>query len=617
MWHRATVDRTAIPQPLPLRRADTRLDGACAWAAWFLPLVLGIWSTSGWPTWRDDLAVVRDLGFVPVGSEGILSTILSQLAVLVPVGGRLLRASLVGVLALAACSRLLFGLFRDLLDSEIPFAPNPVLALLASQLWAADPELQYDVSRAGSPALALVIVLIGMRMTSGASRKLPLFPVMGVLIAMATAENHAAGLTLLLVFVSSWLSATRAPTRRRLLGFAGAFSVALAVCGLLPGLRPLSPNRWIDLGFNSPEAFAGLSDGMPAPRMGQLWQDLFTFWIERLGVIAVLLAVAGAGWALRRSGLRRALIPWGVLMGLGGAGALASNLGATRLLPWLTWMSSVGLVAFVPVALQAIVHGLWTCRLPFARSASVLSITFAVTLVLQRFDERSPADRTPALGAELLTEEAYGKLPTGSVALVQSRALVFRLLAARVLQGHRADVVLVPVSLLSRASLTQELLRSEPELSALLRQLAVHGFADEYALCRLADARPLFLELDPHWDARLLQHLRPDAMWLGFSPHALGAPDRRSGVERSRAALRRILTPFEAEGSMDEATRRVLAELTGQQALTLAALGDREDATKLLRILRRIGKNQPLVAQLAARLRDRERGPVAINDLID
>jgi hypothetical protein len=274
-------------------------------------------------------------------------------------------------------------------------------------------------------------------------------------------------------------------------------------------------------------------------------------------------------------------------------------------------------VAFLPVALQALVRVLWSSRLPFARPASVLSVTFAVTLVLQRLDERSPADRTPALGAELLTEEAYGKLPTGSVALVQSPALVFRLLAARVLQGHRVDVVLVPVSPLYRASLTRELLRSEPELAALLRQLAVHGFADEYSLCRLADARPLFLELDPHWDGRLLQHLRPDAMWLGFSPHALGVSDRRSGVERSRAALRRILMPLEAEGSMDDVTRRVLAELTGQQAMTLAALGDREDATKLLRILRRISDDNPLVVQLGARLGGTERGRVAINDLVD
>jgi hypothetical protein len=456
-----------------------------------------------------------------------------------------------------------------------------------------------------------------MRLIAGAARGVPLFPVMGVLIALATAESHAAGLTLLLLFVISWLSATRAPTRRRLLGFAAAFSAALVICGLLRALRPLAPNSWIDLGVSSPEGFSGLSDGSPDLQLGHTWQALLTFWTERLGVIAVLLAVAGAAWALRRPPLRRALVPWSVLVGLGAADNLASSLGASKLLPWLTWVSLVGLVAFLPVALQALVRGLWTCRLPFARPASVLSVTFAVTLVLQRLDEPSPVEQTPALGAELLTEEAYGKLPTGSVTLVQSPALVFRLLAARVLQGHRADIVLVPVSLLSRGSFTQELLRSEPELSALLRQLAVHGFADEYALCRLADARPLFLELDAHWDGRLLQHLRPDAMWLGFSPHALGAPDRLSGVERSRDALRRILTPLQAPGSMDDATRKVLAELTRQQALTLAALGDREAATRLLRILKRIGPKDPLVVQLGARLADTARGPVAINDLVD
>jgi hypothetical protein len=68
------------------------LDATCAWLALAIPLGLTLMRSSPSTQWRDDLAVVRGLGLVPFGGEGVPSTVLMQLAALLPIGGRLLRA---------------------------------------------------------------------------------------------------------------------------------------------------------------------------------------------------------------------------------------------------------------------------------------------------------------------------------------------------------------------------------------------------------------------------------------------------------------------------------------------------------------------------------------------
>jgi len=109
------------------------LDATCAWLALAIPLGLTLLRASPSPQWRDDLAVVRGLGLVPVGGEGTLSSVLMQLASLLPIGGRLLRASLVSALGLAAASWLIFTLTRQILDAN-GRTPRltPALALAAA-----------------------------------------------------------------------------------------------------------------------------------------------------------------------------------------------------------------------------------------------------------------------------------------------------------------------------------------------------------------------------------------------------------------------------------------------------------------------------------------------------
>jgi hypothetical protein len=613
------VDRSPIPLILPPRRTPSRLDGPCAGAAWLLPLLLGLWCASGRPIWQEDLAIIRDIGFVPVGSEGTLSTVLAQLCALAPVGGRMFRASLIGVVALALCSRLLFASLRDLLDAEAPFGANPLLALLATQLWALDPATQAAAARIGGPALPLLLIAIGLRWSARLVSDARWLPLAGVLLALTAGESHVAGVLLGLILLSGVVTARGRLGAAALPGFGLGLSAGLGLCALARGLRSLSPNTWVDLGWTLPQGLDGLSaEAAPLTSVLELAREMLALWMERLGAPAALLALAGASWAWLRPGLRRALLPWALLaIGAGALTPLGPELGLGGARELFVMSSSLGAVAFVPLLLQALARWSWSCALPFGRPAGVLLLTFATTLVLQQLDERGPASSTRELGVELWTEEALGRLPPDSLLLVRSPALAFRLMSAQISGGDRPDVAIVATSLLGRGSVTERLNRAEPELSPLLRQLTVNGFADEYSLSGVADARPLFVELDPNWDLRLLEHLRPDAMWLGFSPHALGVSDRHAGLQRSREALRRSVLPIEAHGALDLSTRHALAELVGQQALTVVALGDRQAATRLLGMLRRLGPQNQLALELGTRLRQSERGRPSVADLID
>jgi hypothetical protein len=275
--------------------------------------------------------------------------------------------------------------------------------------------------------------------------------------------------------------------------------------------------------------------------------------------------------------------------------------------------ASAGLAAFVPLGLQAALAWLWSCQLPFAQPASVLGVSFAVTLVLQRVESAPSAAPQPELATEAWTEEALGRLPERSVLVVQSPALALRALSAQ-LQGARPDVAVLPLPLLHRGSVSSRLLRRAPALAPVLRQLAVNGVPDEYSFGRLADTRPLFVQLDARWDARLLDHLCPDALWLQFAARPLGKSDRQAGVARAREALERLLEP-DAPAWLDERTREVLAQQAGQQALALAALGETEPAQRALRASSELRPEGPLWQALAERL-ERGTGRVAINDLL-
>jgi len=612
---------SAPDSAIPPAREPAWLQGPCAWLAFLLPLTLGVWSVAGGSAAGDDLAIVRHLGLVPVGSEGVLSTLLSQLFGLAPIAGLSSRACLVGVVALASSSLLLFGMLRDVLEARRPFRLNAFLALLASQIWATSPLIQRDAASLGGGALCLALILLGIRLVqSSAPGDVRSFALSGLLLGLTAGESHAAAGLLFVALVAHFalrpaqLEPRReaAPRDAGWLGFVSSFVVAWGLCWLVPLWRARAPSNWIDLGLVNLASVTPAAAG-PSGSLQSIALEIASPALSGLGALVLALGLSGAVLALSCRSLRRPMLLWWILAG---TALLVPFGGTTPTRQLLELASSLGVVAFVPLALQAALCWLWSQSVPFARPASVLTVTFAVTLVLQRLESVAGSESAGEFGAEIWTDRALGTLPPRSVALVQTPALALRLLAAQVLDGTRLDVLSVPVPLLHRGSVAEQLLARAPELGPLLRQLLVNGAPDEYSLCRLADARPLFIEIDASWDSRLLEHLRPEPLWLSFSLHALSNRERQAGVRRSRAVLRRLLADPELQ-ELDPVTRQLLAAQTGQQALALTALGDHVSARQMLRVLRRLAPDDVLAAELQTRLERGGRGRETVSDVFE
>jgi hypothetical protein len=611
------VDEIAAPPPARSRA----LDGPCAWLSWGLPLLVAIGSASGEASFRDDVGIVRDLGFARVGIEGVVSTLLTQLLAVVPLGGRSLRASLLGVLALAFASRLFFGALRSAFDRRGPAAIHPLLALFATSIWALGPALQAEAVRVGGSLPAVALVLLGSRLAldAFAHGEPQALAATGLVLGATLAESHAAGACLALVLASLAVAERQRPWSARagrlLVAGAGAFL-------LLSSLRWFSPLSAPALPAQGSASGLGEVVGDTLPGLAARLRELVVQASHELGAVVLALAAAGLAVASCFAVLRRALVVWALPLAL--CALVPAALGPTPSSPLFGILSSLGLAAFFPVAVEALVRASWAAPFPLGRPAAVLAMTFATTLVLSRTDA-AWSGRPPGAGGVAWAEEALGRLPTDSVLVVQSPALAYRLLASRTLHGTRPDVILVPAGLLTASSLTGDLQRSAPGASPLLRQLWVNGVADEYSLSRLADERPVLVELDASWDSRLLEHLRPEGLWLRFSAGASGASERRAAALRSRAAARRVLDVAGVEPdastraplAVDGETQRALGDALAQQAMSLAALGERESARRLLTIARRVDPPNPLAAELRERLAGTALGRVAISDLLE
>jgi hypothetical protein len=257
-------------------------------------------------------------------------------------------------------------------------------------------------------------------------------------------------------------------------------------------------------------------------------------------------------------------------------------------------------------------------RLALFRPALAFGGALGVALVLVGWEDSGrAADRRKLYAAEIWTDEALGSLPHGSVVLVRTPPIAWRLWASHLARGARPDLIVVPTALLDRPSVAAHLLELEPALDALIREVGVSGRPTEYALSSLADARPLFVEFDPAWDPRLLDHLVPRTFWLRFAPHALGRSDRARALESSRRAFARVYDHAADPARPDAATLSVLYHRGREQALTLAALGDRSSVRRVLADLTPIHAAEPFVVALRERLKDDSRGGVDVTGLLE
>jgi hypothetical protein len=589
------------------------LDAVCSALALAVPLALTALRVGPSPEWRDDMALVQALGFVPMGAEGAPSALLSQLLALLPIGGRVLRAGLVGAVGAGLVGRVVYAYAARLLSANAA-TPRlaPPLALAAALTATLAPSFQHEGTRAGGATVAAGLVLLVLFARAKADEIPRSLFLLGALLGLTFAESRVAGVGLLLALAARTASSMQLPARRSLLTWSLGAVAVWAFFAIPLFVRPYSARASLSLGVDLSTRLGPLL-GATSPRTGAL-----AAWAVDMGPIALGLGLAGLAWGLWKNRLRVDVAPLAVLVALsavlpgGGATPLVSDVLAP-----LELASIASLAALAVVGVQTAALMLRRARVPLAQPASVLLVVFHLTLVFGAAEgSANVVTETTGLGADVWTDEAESELPPGALLLVRSPTLAFRLWESRIVRGDRPDLVVVPLALLGRGRVAAELVRDEPALVPLVRDVAMSGRASEYSLATLADARPLYVELDPVWDKRLLDHLRPTPLWLGFTPHTLGRSDRSSALaaEEGRRAFRRVLGVAKGVPAGDSATLAVLGARAKEQAVVLAALGDRDSARRVLGDLGRIEPRSEFAARLEERLVTR--GPVDARSLL-
>jgi hypothetical protein len=591
------------------------LDTVFRRAAFLVPLLVTIFRASPSPVWRDDLPIVRALGLVPAGTEGRITTVLVELASLIPLGGRWLRASWVGALSLALSAYLIYVLARRILERAIDTPRlTPALALAAALTATLAQSFQLEGTVAGGSALATALVLAGLLLGFETVRRKDarLSVALGALTALTLSEAHAAALVLVVALVAQGAAHWALPRVRTLLAFLGGFAVILGL-SLLPLLvRPLASHAGLDFGHGLDASSLVLVDASGAR------STALASWLADVGVISFGLAVGGLVIGVMRQCTRGSFVPLLVFV-LGDLAIPAHRVGLLTpdALGALRLLAIVALAVSAALAVQASAVALTRARIPFAETASVLLVVFDFTLVFVGAEDSAfAADRTNEAAAQVWTDEALASVPPGGLLLLRSEAIAWRLFAARVVCGERPDVVVVPMPLLERGNVRARLLAAEPALAPLIREVALSGRPSEYALSTLADARSLFVEFDPQFDHAQLEHLIPQPFFMRFAPEPLGRSDRVAGLLEGLDEFQGVIAETEHDGARDAATRSVLSAETRGQALVAAALGDRKNADDALTTLRQLDPDDALARELSVELKAKPRGELSLARLL-
>jgi hypothetical protein len=246
-----------------------------------------------------------------------------------------------------------------------------------------------------------------------------------------------------------------------------------------------------------------------------------------------------------------------------------------------------------------------------------LIVVFDFTLVFIGAEDSAFAAEHPAgTAAEVWTDEALARLPPESLLLVRSQALAFRFLSARLVRGERPDLLVVPMSLLERGNVRARLLGAEPALAPLIRETALSGQASEYALSTLADARPLFVELDPAWDTAVLEHLMPRPFFIQLMPEPRGRSDRDLGLRDGWSGFQRVIAATQRAGFRDEVTRSVLLAETHERLIVAAALGDHKSLDDVLGLAESLDARDELARELRVKIAEKPRGKLNLLSLL-
>lgn len=573
-------------------------DSLCPKLAFAVPLVVTMLRTSPTGQWRDDMPVVRALGLVPSGTEGLISTALTQLLSLLPLGGRLLRAGWVSAIGLALAGAVAYRLIERALSLSMGTPRlTPLLALAATLTALLAPSWQAEGTLAGGITLGVALALAAVWVAVDEPRRWSLVA-LGALSAATAVESHAAALALAVALAARVLLIRRWPTPSTALELGLGFAAPLVPWALYLLIRPHSPNVELNLSGG-----IGTSSLMSVDAAAERTTALAA-WLGDAGFLSCLLGLFGLALGVFRRSIRALGAPFAALVAVD-LGFPASKVGilASDTLAPVRLLSLVAIAGASALAVQAVATYVRRARVPFAEPASALLVVFHFTLAFAAAEDSAyAADRRDQVAADAWTDEALDALPQSALLLVRSEALAYRLWAAQIARGARTDLVVIPEPLLERGNVAAQLLRQEPALSPLVREMALSGAPSEFSLSSLSDARPLFVEIDSRWSKRLLSHLGPRAFFPRFAAHPLGRSDRAQALKEGAEGWERALKIATKPAGRDAATLAVMQSELRDRAKLLTDAGDYEAAEQAVQALFTIDAHDKVAAILTSRL---------------
>lgn len=395
-----------------------------------------------------------------------------------------------------------------------------------------------------------------------------------------------------------WMLAAAAPTLGRVFarrGFVGMMGhVAFPILGFsASAYLPIRASQHPAISFGDPATLGNLywfinEDPWWGPAYGPS-RSAFADLAHGIGgalswpfVMLVMLAVAAFWFAVTVRAFRRFALLWMLVLGVpfcSVAWLLKAQLTADAwgsLLPCL-----LGLVALATTAAGLMIERFWGIArsLEGARRGPALALAALASLGFLGGPSQSlAAFRQP----DELDEVARRALPSRAVVLSYDGGTVFRHLGAEAEEQLRADVVMVPLSLLHFPALVDELVERHPELRSLLSEHLMSNRLTLDKLQSLSVTRPVLLELSEEVPANIYGTLVSDPWFQRVLPDGATLSDAQAASSLHFAALSRLSFSSERTPVLSRAVAEELDLKLGRMhffhGLLAASLGDLESA---------------------------------------
>lgn len=593
-----------------------------------VPAAFAVVGAQSVPPASHDEELVRVVGLGATGAFRGIDALVAVPARIVPIGTLAFRAAFAGAILTGLTALLVFVLARTMLTrvfgAAVPGARSggvglptvlgrlPLATVLAVVVaWSATlgPAFQSEGAAPGGATLGAFLVLSALACHVHVAP----FPATAFVLGLAVSHSLPVAGAAVLVLVPHLVDRVRGVrARRRSNDDAVSGEIVHAGVAFVLGLAPFvvafstelrDPSSWL-----GSFAFGALGDSSSRAAFVHRADAACLWSIARrdVGMVAAAFAVAGVVRTSRAPHARPMIGPIAAVVVAGAFDRLFVASIGTDAVDAVTLSAIAALFLFAAVGLAWVVSAIARMPTPFAHASASLVVVLELVLPIRIADDtaalRSRGSQGSGAGADVAagwSDVAWSALPPESVFLIDDARMLARMTAARITGDDPLDGLAVPVFALDSPR-GRYALASEPNLTAIYRDVALGSPPEELSLSTLASSRPLVLSFDPTWDSKLARHLVPSGLVLSYEPEPRGASERRRALDASAstiAGLAKVVTP-----TSSPELASITARLFRSRALMLAVCNEREALARAIDDLTAFSPDDPLASALTRRL---------------